>query len=186
MNSHPAFRVAPRWAILIPRLRRSDFSNSPSTPNSAVWDARRAGCARSRLLSAVFAGRVGRLPHSMRPSPPGQRTNVAGLWAESMHSWMRRKSRIRQYTSPAPRDGNKIAQHGAPSFGAECWVGCCMKSEPASAGDTKRVCVAPTGLIISNEPAPSVPLGSTLGYPDSAPTALGLRQFAGQATSHNV
>src|SRR5271166_1902104 len=45
---------------------------------------------------------------------------------------------------------------------------------------------APTGLIISNECAPSVPLRSTLGYPDSAPMALGLRQLACQAGSHKV
>src|SRR5271166_1343418 len=45
---------------------------------------------------------------------------------------------------------------------------------------------APTGLIISNERAPSVPLRSTLGYPDSAPTALGFRQLARQTESHSV
>src|SRR5271166_583728 len=37
------------------------------------------GCAGGRLLSAAFADKVGRLPHSMRPSPPSQRTNIAAV-----------------------------------------------------------------------------------------------------------
>ena len=45
---------------------------------------------------------------------------------------------------------------------------------------------APTGLILSNECAPSVPLRSTLGHPESAPTALGFRQLACQTESHSV
>ena len=76
-----------------------------------------------------------------------------------------------------------------------------INPEPASAGDTEP-CAAPTGLIISNECAPSVPLRSTLGYPESAPppphyaqkrrvmgapdTALGFRQLACQTESHIV
>ena len=42
-------------------------------------------------------------------------------------------------TSPALRDGGKIAQHAAPGFGAECWVAYPKKSEPALAGDTNGI-----------------------------------------------
>ena len=38
----PSVPLAPRWAILTPRLRRSAFGISPARPNPTVWDARRA------------------------------------------------------------------------------------------------------------------------------------------------
>src|SRR5271165_2765233 len=84
-NTHPAFRFAPRWAILTPRLRRS----------------------------AV--------------------------------------------------EGGAVKAHGR------------FRTR-------RRICAAPPGLIISEECAPSVPLRYTLGYPDSAPTALGCGMSRGKGT----
>ena len=50
------------------------------------------------------------------------------------HAWRFCVGRNQQARTRTPesrlRDGKKIAQHAAPSFGAECWVGCFMKPDP--------------------------------------------------------
>ena len=50
------------------------------------------GYVRAGLLFAAFADRVGRLPPSMRPSPPRQRTNVVALWGRIIAVFRRRIS----------------------------------------------------------------------------------------------
>ncbi len=91
MNTHPAFRSAPRWAILTPRLRRSAFSSSPSKPNFTVWDARRAqvthslGCARQKNMDDRGTGKqqVPRLG-SARPGRRNKKESVPPLRARTL------------------------------------------------------------------------------------------------------
>src|SRR5271157_1576622 len=93
-------------------------------------------CRPAGLRSAVPGG----LDPFLTPArglDRGLSSSAPGALGLPMYAWMRRESRIRQHTSPALRDGNKIAQHGAPYrgpqrapmlcslgwLGAECWVG---------------------------------------------------------------
>src|SRR5271166_1317697 len=69
-------------------------------------------------LSAAFADRVGRTAQMYGSRPT--------LGASA------RQSRV--------RDGNKIAQHGAPSFGAECWVGRFYESRAGFSRRHKNPC----------------------------------------------
>jgi hypothetical protein len=76
MNAHPAFRFAPRWAILIPRLRRL-LSAARLRDRIPQCETRRG--AGTPPLSVAFADSVGRLPHSMRPSAQSTRKRRSGI-----------------------------------------------------------------------------------------------------------